>query len=365
VTLGQLLKSKRSELGRSLEQISAATKIHTKILSALEEDQYSELPARTFTRGFIVTYTKALKLDSEQVLKEYHDFLESKFAERHDRDKGHQGYVFEGKELEQNKRWMIIGATVAAVFAISVFLVFKPQNHHRNEKHKEFAEESTPTPADPNDAADTDITPPAITTADKSTPLNLENSSSVKASPTSSSLVTSVASTKASPAASSSAVPAPPTASASAKASPSTAPSAAPTATAVASASANPEASASPTATPKEDKLNKGDDLVSKDVKRRVIFQATDDVWVRYQVDQKPVMMIILRKGRQLVMKAKDQIRVETNNSSALQYKTKGQYINLDQNQFSVEGDGTLKGLPAGSIAPTAIPDSIPTSPNP
>lgn len=69
MTLGQLLKSKRSELGRSLEQISAATKIHVKILQALENDQYSELPARTFTRGFIVTYCKALKLDSDQVLK--------------------------------------------------------------------------------------------------------------------------------------------------------------------------------------------------------------------------------------------------------------------------------------------------------
>ena len=312
MTLGQLFKNKRSELGRSLEQISASTKIHTKILTALEGDQYVELPARTFTRGFIVTYCRALKLDSEQVLREYHDFLESKFNERRDRDQGHQGYVFEGKELEQNKRWMVIGATLAALFAIAVLLIFKPQNHHRKEKHKEFAEEEM---AATEGAPEADVPAPTLTTA------------------------VTIASTAASP-------------------------SATPAVTATATPSVSP--SASPSATPKLDKLNKGDDLQPKEVKRRILFEAVEDTWVRYRTDDKPPMTIILRKGRQLVVKAKNQIQVETNQAASLRYKTRtSQYVNLDQTLFSVEGDGALKSLPAGAIAPGALPATVPSPASP
>ena len=51
MTLGQVLKNNRLELGKSIEQIATATRIHVKVLKALEEDQYGELPARAFTRG--------------------------------------------------------------------------------------------------------------------------------------------------------------------------------------------------------------------------------------------------------------------------------------------------------------------------
>ena len=138
MTLGQLLKSKRLELGKSVEQIATATRIHTKVLRALEEDRYGELPARAFTRGFIITYCKALQLDPNKIIRDYHDFLESKFAERPEKDHGHQGYAFEGKETEQNKRWMIISASAAAFFAVLTLLFFKPQNHKHKEKHKEL-----------------------------------------------------------------------------------------------------------------------------------------------------------------------------------------------------------------------------------
>jgi cytoskeletal protein RodZ len=63
VTLGQHLQNKRHETGRSLEQLAALTKIQLKILRAIEEDRYADLPAKAFTRGFIVNYAKALKLD--------------------------------------------------------------------------------------------------------------------------------------------------------------------------------------------------------------------------------------------------------------------------------------------------------------
>jgi len=329
VTLGQLLKSKRSELGRSLEQISAATKIHLKILEALEEDRYADLPARAFTRGFIVTYCKALKLDSDQVLKEYHDFLESKFTERQNRDQGHQGYVFEGKELEQNKRWMVIGVTIAVLFMLAVLVIFKPQNRHRKEKHKEFVQEPTPT-ASPTE------TPPVDSEA------NVEDNDDAAVKATA---VTPTTAPKAS-------------ASPHSSASPSATPQATPTVTAT--PSATPKATPSGTPTPKPDTLNKGDELSLKEVKRRILFRALDDVWVRYQADQKPPMMFILRKGRQLVIKAKDQLHMETNHPAALEYKTRGyQYLPLGTENFSVQPDGTLQVMTEG-VESKAMPSPLP-----
>ena len=341
MTLGQLLKSKRSELGRSLEQISAATKIHLKILEALEEDRYADLPARAFTRGFIVTYCKALKLDPDQVLKEYHDFLESKFTERQNRDQGHQGYVFEGKELEQNKRWMVIGVTIAVLFMLAVLVIFKPQNRHRKEKHKEFVQEPSPTASptetppvdseanveDNDDATEKAVTEKTVT----------EKTVAVKAtSKTSSAPI-------ATPTASPSATPAPST-----TATPATTPSGTPT--------------ASPT--PKPDPLRKGDELSLKEVKRRILFRALDDVWVRYQADQKAPMMFILRKGRQLVIKAKDQLHMETNHPAALEYKTRGyQYLPLGTENFSVQPDGTLQVMTEGVESqpmPSPLPPTTP-----
>lgn len=362
MTLGQLLHNKRMELGRSLEQISASTKIHVKILSALEQDRYSDLPARAFTRGFIVTYCKALRLNHEEVLKNYHDFLESKFTERNDRDLGHQGYVFEGKELEQNKRGLIIGATVAGSFALAVFLVFKPQNHHRNEKHKEFVEEASPSPIESPVQVPFQITssstPGALASA--------SSSSSVIPSPSSSVSIiagTQITTTPAPSATAAAAATATPKATATAA--PVIAATPKPTATpAAVVAVTSPTPSASPS--PKADKLNKGDDLVGAEITRRVIFEADEDVWVRYQIDEKPVSMLILRKGRQLVIKAKEKLRVQTNLPTALRYKSRSaQYKSLDQAQFSVEADGNIKAIDAGSIAPNALPSSVPPPANP
>ena len=79
ITLGTILKNKRLELGRSIEQLSAMTRIHSKTLQVLEEDNFAELPARAFTRGFIVSYAKALGLDGNQLVQDHAEFLEKKF----------------------------------------------------------------------------------------------------------------------------------------------------------------------------------------------------------------------------------------------------------------------------------------------
>lgn len=321
MTLGQTLRERRQELGKSIEQISAATRIHVRILSALEEDRYADLPARTFTRGFIASYCKALRLDSNQILQDFHEFLEERFRERQDKDQGHQGYVFEGKELEQNRRGLIILASIAAFFAIAVLLVFKPQNHHRKEKHKEYSTSDQPPETEPAPEPDEliDLTASPTTAPSASVTTSPIFVSSSNPAPSSTVALTAALT----PAASSS--------------KPSASPTAAPT------AAPSPTPATSPSPSEKKDPLNKGDDLEPKLVKRKIAFEAVEDAYVKYRVDQRPSTEFNLRKGRFLVLKAQETIRFETTKPEALRYRTKTrEYFPLDRAKLQVGPAGEL-----------------------
>jgi cytoskeleton protein RodZ len=70
-TFGENLRREREMRGVTLEEIAESTKISTRLLRALEQEQFSELPGGVFTRSFIRAYAGYLGLDSELVLAEY------------------------------------------------------------------------------------------------------------------------------------------------------------------------------------------------------------------------------------------------------------------------------------------------------
>ncbi len=324
MTLGQLLKDRRNELGKSIEQISTATRIHVKVLTALEEDRYSLLPARAFTRGFIITYCKALQLNPDEIMKSYHDFLESKFSERPEKDQGHHGYAFESSENDQKNKGLIIVASIAAFFAIVTLLFFKPQNHKRREKHKELiAEEVELAAAEAQLKAASDAlqgtASPALT-APSQTP---SVSTSTVASPVIA--ATPIVATT-TPAASNSPV----TTTVTAAASP------------IASPVATPTTSPSPA-----DLMNKGDTIAAEAIGVKVNFQALEDVIIRYRSDDRPLSGLNLRKDKQLVIKAANEIEFETSNPEKLKFKTMFKnkpgsgYQDLKEGHLKLKSDGT------------------------
>ncbi len=325
MTLGAHLKKRRLELGRSLEQLAASTKIHIRILSAIEEDRYSELPARAFTRGFIVNYTKALKLNPNEILETYQAFLESKFAERPDRDHGHQGYAFEGKEIEQNRRWTMVGGSLAAVFAIAVLLIFKPDNHRRKEKHKEFEGETT-TKSAPSS------TPPAPVNQGIYFPPEELASKNPLDRPSDPGFAMNSAPATASPTLAPSATPSPAL------------------------------ATTSPTASPALDPLNKGDGLTPEETKFKVILTAKEDAWVRYRSDDLQLGIMILRRGRSLVIRARQKLRFETRHPEHFQVKTRnGALGDLKMNRAEIGPDSSLLEYQGQDLGPKELPEAIPT----
>ena len=70
-SFGEKLKQEREKRKMSLEQISASTKIGTRLLQALEEDKFNQLPGGIFNKGFVRAYSHCLGLDEDQTVAEY------------------------------------------------------------------------------------------------------------------------------------------------------------------------------------------------------------------------------------------------------------------------------------------------------
>ena len=70
-TLGEFLKETRKNSDLSLEDARESTKITLAVLTAIEGDDFSAMPAEAFCRGFYVMYAKFLNLDHERILERY------------------------------------------------------------------------------------------------------------------------------------------------------------------------------------------------------------------------------------------------------------------------------------------------------
>jgi len=57
--------------GVSLEEVAAATRISTRFLEAIENEQWDQLPGGVFNRGFIRSVSRFLGLDEDAMVAEY------------------------------------------------------------------------------------------------------------------------------------------------------------------------------------------------------------------------------------------------------------------------------------------------------
>jgi len=70
-TFGESLKRERELRGVTLEEISAATRIATRFLKAIENEDWDQLPGGVFNRGFVRAVSRYLGLDEENTVAEY------------------------------------------------------------------------------------------------------------------------------------------------------------------------------------------------------------------------------------------------------------------------------------------------------
>ncbi len=69
--LGEYLRETRVNLNIDLVTVAEETRISSKCLQAIEENDFTALPAEAFARGFYALYAKSLALDPIEILQRY------------------------------------------------------------------------------------------------------------------------------------------------------------------------------------------------------------------------------------------------------------------------------------------------------
>jgi cytoskeleton protein RodZ len=69
--IGNSLREARLRQGLDLAEIEQATKIRSRYLRALEEEQFELLPAQTYVKGFLKAYADQLGLDGDLYVEEF------------------------------------------------------------------------------------------------------------------------------------------------------------------------------------------------------------------------------------------------------------------------------------------------------
>jgi cytoskeletal protein RodZ len=81
--LGQLLRKARIEKGLTLEEIQETTKIRIRYLEAIEEGNFNILPGSFYVRAFIKSYSEAVGLNPDEILKLYSHVIPASGNEQH------------------------------------------------------------------------------------------------------------------------------------------------------------------------------------------------------------------------------------------------------------------------------------------
>ena len=145
---GEHLRRERELRGVTLDEVSAATRIKTTFLEAMENGRWEELPGGAFNRGFIRATSKFLGLDEDGMIAEY---------------------ALETGTVEQNKPAVEAAGAMPrdyrpAVIAISIVLLVLIAGgwlgHHLYAKHKQKQLAGAQSAAVASSApADTDVPP--------------------------------------------------------------------------------------------------------------------------------------------------------------------------------------------------------------
>lgn len=75
VPVGEILRRTRLKRNLQLEEVSNELKISTRLLQAIENDQYDKLPGGVFAKSFVRQYARLLGLDEEEIAERVQQFL--------------------------------------------------------------------------------------------------------------------------------------------------------------------------------------------------------------------------------------------------------------------------------------------------
>ncbi len=123
--LGDYLKQARKKKGLSLEQIASRTKIQEHHLLALESEDFGNLPAKVFAKGFVRSYAKSLGLEEDEALQRFLDTSRTFYAQPHPED-AQQTHVQVTLEAppRQGVNWSLAFGGLIVIVALAIWYGF-------------------------------------------------------------------------------------------------------------------------------------------------------------------------------------------------------------------------------------------------
>lgn len=120
-TVGELLQQERAKHKLSLDELAKKSRIRLEYLQALENNQFDQLPAAVFVKGYLKTYASLLDFDSQPLIallrRDYKESAKGKLVPRE--------FV---KKRASNKRYLqpvsFILISLASVFILLTSYVF-------------------------------------------------------------------------------------------------------------------------------------------------------------------------------------------------------------------------------------------------
>lgn len=71
LSIGAFLKAEREKKGYTLDQMASEIRLRTYLLEAIENENWEQLPAPVFVKGFIRSYARVLDLNEEDIVNQY------------------------------------------------------------------------------------------------------------------------------------------------------------------------------------------------------------------------------------------------------------------------------------------------------
>lgn len=329
---GEILKKAREEKGLSLHEIGLSLKINSKILKAIEEGDEAHLPAKTFLRGFVLSYATFLHLDTNHVLQVFYEEMgstkpkpyirptesskaasaepsqESASAQEASESEPTQPTPTEGikrpkdanlKSLQENKNTKSIVILVLGILLV-ISIVVTNKIIERYSKEAEVPKSEVAQTIEGATPVDTTVAPQTVTS---STPLTPPLATPVAPTPTPTPAATPIQTPVAKP------TPAP-------------TPAATPTTGATPVAVGTPTATATPTptATPKPETTGKPVEL---------IVEALDSVEIEYSAPNGKPQKIRLSSEQVHTFKSKSGLKISFSNGGAVNLILNGKEIGI------------------------------------
>ena len=142
LTLGNLLREKRTSLGLSIDQVAGATHIPSQFLEALENEEFDVIPGEGYVKGFLRTYGDYLELDPDPIVDMYNTrhgngtgpkplFPWSRGAASKDSIARLRWRLLPATATERRENlivWLLICATLVAIWVLYYYLVVRVAN---------------------------------------------------------------------------------------------------------------------------------------------------------------------------------------------------------------------------------------------